>query len=39
MNTVLKDLLFAIVYLDEIIICSKTVKEHLDHLKQVFHKL
>ena len=39
MNKVFKDLPFAIAYLDDIIICSKTVKEHFDHLQQVFHKL
>ena len=35
----LKDLPFAIDYLDDIIIYSKTAKEHLDHSQQVFHKL
>ena len=39
MNKVLKDLLFAIAYLDDIIIYSKTAKEHLNYLQQVFHKL
>ena len=39
MNKVLKDLPFAIAYLDHIIIYSKTAKEHLDHLQQLFHKL
>ena len=38
MNKVLKDLPFAIAYLDGIIIYSKTAKEHLDHFQQVFHK-
>ena len=38
MNKVLKDLPFAIAYLDDIIY-SKTAEEHLDHLQQVFHKL
>ena len=38
MNKLLKDLPFAIAYLDHIIIYSKTSKEHLDHLQQVFHK-
>ena len=39
MNKVLKDLPFTIAYLDDIIIYSKTVEEHLDHLQQVIHKL
>ena len=39
MNKVLMDLSFAIAYLDDIIIYSKTAEEHLDHLQQVFHKL
>ena len=39
MNKVLKDLPFAIAYLDDIIIYSKTAEEHLDHLQQVSHKL
>ena len=39
MNKVLKDLFFAIVYLDGIIIYSKTAEEHLEHLQQIFHKL
>ena len=39
MNKILKDLLFAIAYLDDIIIYSKTAEEYLDHLQQVFHKL
>ena len=39
MNKVLKDLPFAIAYLDDIIIYSRTVEEHLNHLQQVFHKL
>ena len=39
MNRVLKDYLpFAIAYLDDIIIYSKTAKEHLDYLQQVFQK-
>ena len=38
MNKVLKDLPFAIAYLDDIIIYSKTAEEHLDHLQQVFRK-
>ena len=39
MNKVFKDLPFTIAYLDDIIIYSKTAKEHLDNLQQVFHKL
>ena len=35
---VLKDLPFIIVYLDNIIIYSKNAEDHLEHLKQVFHK-
>ena len=35
----LKDLNFAIAYLDDIIIFSKAAEEHLDHIKQVFKKL
>ena len=39
MNEVLKDLPLAIAYLDDIIVYSKTAKEHLEHLQQVFYKL
>ena len=39
MNNILKDLPFAIFYLDDVIIYSETAEEHLDHLKQNFHKL
>ena len=39
MNKVLKDLSFAIAYLDDIIIYSKTAKENLNHIQQVLHKL
>ena len=39
MNKVLKDIPFAIAYLDDIIVYSKTAKEHLNHLQEVFHKL
>ena len=36
---ILKDFNFAIAYLDDIIIFSRTVEEHLDHIKQVSEKL
>ena len=39
MKKVLKDLPFAIAYLDDIIIYSKTAWEHLDHLQHMFFKL
>ena len=39
MNKVLNDLPFVIAYLDNIIIHSKTAKEHLDSSQTVFHKL
>ena len=39
MNKVLKDLSFAITYIDDLIIYNKTTEDHLDHLKQAFHKL
>ena len=39
MTGVLKDLPFAMVYLDDIIIYSFTPKEHLQHIKTVFEKL
>ena len=39
MNKVLKDLLFTIAYLNDIIIFSKTAEEYLDHLQHIFHKL
>ena len=39
MIVILKDFNFAIAYLDDIIIFSRTVEEHLDHIKQVFEKL
>ena len=39
MTGIIKDFNFAIAYLDDIIIFSKTVEEHLDHIKQLFEKL
>ena len=36
---ILKDFHFAIAYLDDIIIFSKTPEEHLSHIKTVFDKL
>ena len=39
MTGVLKDLPFAMAYLDDIIIYSSTPEEHLQHIKTVFKKL
>ena len=39
MTGVLKDLPFAMTYLDDIIIYSSTLEEHLQHIKTVFEKL
>ena len=39
MTGVLKDLPFAMAYLDNIIIYSSTLEEHLQHIKTVFEKL
>ena len=39
MTGILKDFPFAIAYLDDIIIFSKTPKEHLSHICMVFEKL
>ena len=39
MTSILKDFPFAIAYLDDIIIFSKTLQEHLLHIPMVFEKL
>ena len=39
MTRILKDFDFAIAYLDDIIIFSRTAEEHLSHIKKVFEKL
>ena len=39
MTCILKDFNFAIAYLDDIIIFSKTPQEHLSHIRKVFKKL
>ena len=39
MTSILKDFNFTIAYLDNIIIFSKTLKEHLSHIRMVFEKL
>ena len=39
MTSILKDFPFAIVYLDDIIIFSKTPQEHLSHICMIFEKL
>ena len=39
MTGVLKDLPFAMAYLDNIIIYSSTLQEHLEHIRTVFEKL
>ena len=39
MTGILKDFNFAIAYLDDIIIFSRTAEENLDHIRQVFKKL
>ena len=38
-NETLKGLDFYFAYLDDIIIYSRTGKEHLDHIKQIFDRL
>ena len=39
MTSILKDFSFAIAYLDDTIIFSKTPQEHLSHIRKVFEKL
>ena len=39
MTGILKDFNFAIAYLDDRIIWTRTAEEHLSHIKQVFQKL
>ena len=39
MTGILKDFNFTIAYLDNIIIFSKTLQEHLSHIRKVFEKL
>ena len=39
MTGILKDFPFAIAYLDDIIVFSKTPQEHLSHIRMVFEKL
>ena len=39
MDTTLRGLNFAFVYLDDILIASKTEQEHRSHLRQVFQLL
>ena len=39
MNRILRDLKFAIVYLDDILIYSKNPEEHVEHVRQVLERL
>ena len=39
MDSILRDIPFAFVYLDDILIASRDAAEHADHLRQVFRLL
>ena len=39
MTGILKDLNFTVAYLDDIIIFSRTLEEHPNHIKNIFKKL
>ena len=39
MNEILGDLPFVIIYLDDILVCSKSISEHIEHLSIVFKRL
>ena len=39
MDSIFEDLDFVVVYLDDIIVCSKTEEEHIEHLKLVFERI
>ena len=39
MNTMLADLGFAIAYLDDILVKSKNVQEHKEHIRTVFQRI
>ena len=38
-HTVLRDLHFAKAYMDDILVASSNLQEHLEHLEKVFHNL
>eukprot|EP00737_Agarophyton_chilense_P002014 gb/GEZJ01002279.1/.p1 GENE.gb/GEZJ01002279.1/~~gb/GEZJ01002279.1/.p1 ORF type:complete len:384 (+),score=41.68 gb/GEZJ01002279.1/:2514-3665(+) len=39
MDEVLRDLPFVMVYVDDVVISSKTMEEHLAHCREVFHRI